>query len=134
VWPGPGVFLRLHPRFGPAGGEEEFGVHGFRYLIGNDVFQIVQPDLFYYGGMIRTMQVARMAGAAGLQITPHISGGGVPRVQDVPDERCQRHDGTGGEQGGTVRERGGRDQASDGSGLGVNIDPDYIKTHTPITG
>jgi len=46
-----------------AGGEEEFGVHAFRYLIGNEVFQIVQPDLSYYGGMIRTMQVARMAEA-----------------------------------------------------------------------
>jgi L-alanine-DL-glutamate epimerase-like enolase superfamily enzyme len=44
-----------------AGGEEEFGMHAFRYLIGNEVFQIVQPDLFYFGGMTRTMKVARMA-------------------------------------------------------------------------
>ena len=32
-----------------AGGEEEFGMHAFRYLIGNVVFQILQPDLFYFG-------------------------------------------------------------------------------------
>jgi L-alanine-DL-glutamate epimerase-like enolase superfamily enzyme len=37
-----------------AGGEEEFGMHAFRYLIGNEVFQILQPDLFYFGGMVRT--------------------------------------------------------------------------------
>lgn len=37
-----------------AGGEEEFGLHAFRYPIGNEVFQILQPDLFYIGGMIRT--------------------------------------------------------------------------------
>ncbi|CAN0315439.1 unnamed protein product, partial [Chrysoparadoxa australica] len=60
-----------------AGGEEEFGIHAFRYLIGNEVFQILQPDLFYFGGMVRTMQVANMVEAAGLQVTPHISGGGL---------------------------------------------------------
>ena len=60
-----------------AGGEEEFGMHAFRYLVGNEVFQILQPDMFYFGGMIRTMQVARMVEAAGLRVTPHISGGGL---------------------------------------------------------
>jgi L-alanine-DL-glutamate epimerase-like enolase superfamily enzyme len=60
-----------------AGGEEEFGMHAFRYLIGNEVFQIIQPDLFYFGGMVRTMKVARMTEAAGLLTTPHISGGGL---------------------------------------------------------
>ena len=63
-----------------AGGAEEFGVHAFRYLIGKEVFQTVQTDLFYYAGMIRAMQVARMAEVAGLQITPHISGGGLGYV------------------------------------------------------
>jgi L-alanine-DL-glutamate epimerase-like enolase superfamily enzyme len=52
-----------------AGGEEEFGMHTFRYLIGNEVFQILQPDVFYFGGMIRTMKVARMVQATGLRIT-----------------------------------------------------------------
>ena len=63
-----------------AGGAEEFGVHAFRYLFGKEVFQTVQPGLFYYIGMVRAMQVARMAEAAGLQITPHISGGGLGYV------------------------------------------------------
>ena len=40
----------------------------------------MQPDLFYYAGMIPTMQVARMAEVAGLQIAPHISGGGLGYV------------------------------------------------------
>ena len=63
-----------------AGGAEEFGIHTFRYLFGKEVFQTVQPGLFYYTGMVRAMQVARMAKAAGLQITPHISGGGLGYV------------------------------------------------------
>jgi L-alanine-DL-glutamate epimerase-like enolase superfamily enzyme len=36
---------------------------------------IVQPDLHYYGGMIRSTRVARMAAAAGMETTTHISGG-----------------------------------------------------------
>ena len=53
-----------------AGGEEEFGMHAFRYLIGNEVFQILQPDLFYFGGMIRCMKVARMAAAKVIRVDP----------------------------------------------------------------
>jgi L-alanine-DL-glutamate epimerase-like enolase superfamily enzyme len=32
---------------------------------------VVQPDVMYLGGMARTLQVARMAEAAGLPCTPH---------------------------------------------------------------
>lgn len=135
-----------------AGGEEEFGVHGFRYLIGNEVFQIVQPDLFYYGGMIRTMQVARMAEAAGLQITPHISGGGLGYVYmlqmvSVCPAAYQYHEfkmfHTRDANGTTVPVESkaepfesveGVITVPTGAGLGVNIDPDYIATHTPVTG
>ena len=133
-----------------AGGEEEFNVHAFRYLIGNEVFQIVQPDLFYYGGMIRTMTVARMAEAAGLQITPHISGGGLgyvymlqmvsvcPAAADYHEFKIfQTRDANGTPV--PVESKAGPFAGIDrvikvpiGSGLGVNIDPDYIKTHTSV--
>jgi L-alanine-DL-glutamate epimerase-like enolase superfamily enzyme len=36
---------------------------------------IVQPDLHYYGGMIRSLHVARMAALARMPTTVHISGG-----------------------------------------------------------
>ena len=42
-------------------------------MISNDVLQIVQPDLHYYGGFIRTTRVARMAEKANVPITVHIS-------------------------------------------------------------
>ena len=60
-----------------AGGEQEYSLHGFRWLIANDAVQIVQPDNYYFGGMIRCMQVARMAAAFGKSCTPHMSGGGL---------------------------------------------------------
>ncbi len=39
--------------------------------------QVVQPDIFYFGGMVRSMRVARMAAALGMTCTPHISGPGL---------------------------------------------------------
>ena len=56
-------------------GEQEYSEWRFRWCIANRVMDIVQPDLFYYGGLIRSMRVARMAGAAKLPTTVHISGG-----------------------------------------------------------
>ncbi len=58
-----------------AGGEQEFSLHGFRWLIANDGLEIVQPDVFYFGGMVRAMKVALMAKAFGKSCTPHMSGG-----------------------------------------------------------
>jgi L-alanine-DL-glutamate epimerase-like enolase superfamily enzyme len=131
-----------------AGGEEEFSQHLFRYLIGNEVFQIVQPDLFYYGGMIRTMQVARMAAVAGLQITPHISGGGLGYVYmlqmvSVCPAAAEYHEFKmfhTRDANGTVvpveskaepfESIDGVIKVPMGPGLGVSIDPDYINTHS----
>lgn len=56
-------------------GEQEYSDWRFRYTILNHVADIVQPDLFYYGGMVRSMRVARMADVAKLPTTPHLSDG-----------------------------------------------------------
>jgi len=60
-----------------AGGEQESSLWMFRWLIGHDAHQVVQPDIFYFGGMIRAMRVARMAAAKNIRCTPHISGSGL---------------------------------------------------------
>ncbi len=60
-----------------AGGEQEFSEYRFRWAIANRAVDIVQPDLHYYGGFIRSMRVARMAHAAGMLCTPHMSGAGL---------------------------------------------------------
>jgi L-alanine-DL-glutamate epimerase-like enolase superfamily enzyme len=56
-----------------SGGEQESSEYRFRKMIAGNVLQIVQPDLHYYGGFIRTTRVARMAEKAGIPITLHIS-------------------------------------------------------------
>jgi len=56
-------------------GEQEYSEWRFRWSIANRVCDIVQPDLFYYGGLIRSLRVARMARLAKMPTTAHISGG-----------------------------------------------------------
>ncbi|MGH9720152.1 MAG: enolase C-terminal domain-like protein, partial [Bryobacteraceae bacterium] len=58
-----------------AGGEQEYSDWRFRWMILNRGVDIVQPDLFYYGGMIRSIRVARMAALAKMPTTVHLSGG-----------------------------------------------------------
>lgn len=58
-----------------AGGEQEYSDWRFRWMIGNRGVDIVQPDLYYYGGMVRSVRVARMAARAKMPTTVHISGG-----------------------------------------------------------
>jgi L-alanine-DL-glutamate epimerase-like enolase superfamily enzyme len=60
-----------------AGGEQEFSMHRWQWMIANRGVDIVQPDLHYGGGFIRATQVARMAAAAGMKVVPHMSGGGL---------------------------------------------------------
>jgi L-alanine-DL-glutamate epimerase-like enolase superfamily enzyme len=56
-------------------GEQESSHWRFQEMIQRRVADIVQPDLYYYGGLIRSLRVARMAEAAGLPTTAHLSGG-----------------------------------------------------------
>jgi L-alanine-DL-glutamate epimerase-like enolase superfamily enzyme len=56
-------------------GEQESSHWRFQKMIRDGVADIVQPDLFYYGGLIRSIRVARMAESHGLPTTVHLSGG-----------------------------------------------------------
>ncbi len=58
-----------------AAGEQEYSDWRFQWTIANRGVDIVQPDLHYYGGMIRSIRVARMAALAKMSTTVHISGG-----------------------------------------------------------
>ena len=58
-----------------AGGEQEYSHWRFRWMILNRGVDIVQPDLYYYGGMVRSMRVARMAQLANIPTTTHLSSG-----------------------------------------------------------
>ena len=54
-----------------AGGEQDSSLPRFEWMIQERVIDLVQPDLAYNGGFIRCLRVAKIARAAGMQITPH---------------------------------------------------------------
>lgn len=58
-----------------AGGEQEYSQWRFKWAIENRAVDIVQPDLHYYGGLIRSIRVSRMAELLNIPTTVHISGG-----------------------------------------------------------
>ena len=57
-----------------AGGEEESSTRQFMWLMDKNVLSVVQPDLLFHGGLIRSIKIARMAQSIGIPCTPHISG------------------------------------------------------------
>jgi L-alanine-DL-glutamate epimerase-like enolase superfamily enzyme len=124
-------------------GEQEYGLHGFRWLVANDAVQIVQPDDYYFGGMIRSMKVARMAEAFGKSCTPHMSGGGLGFlymmhfVSALPNA-MPHHEfkglGTSVQfecKTSPLKVVDGRIRVPTGPGLGVDIDPAYVSKHQP---
>lgn len=53
------------------GGEQDCDLALWRFAIDMRAVDVVQPDICYLGGICRTLQVAKMAEAAGLPVTPH---------------------------------------------------------------
>lgn len=127
-----------------AGGEQEGSMHNFRWLIANDALDIVQPDIFYFGGMIRSMKVARMAHAVGKACVPHISGSGLGFlymmhfVGALPNAGpYHEFKGFNGEipmncTTSDLKIYDGQIKVPTGHGLGVDIDSAYLAKHTPI--
>jgi len=129
-----------------AGGEQEYSLHGFRWLIANDGLEIVQPDTYYFGGMIRSMKVALMAQAMGKDCTPHMSGGGlgylymIHFVSALPNALAH-HEFKGLNTNvefecktSPLSVVDGKIKVPTGPGFGVDIDPDFIKKHEVVRG
>ena len=53
------------------GGEQDCDLATWRHMIDRRAVDIIQPDVCYLGGMVRTMKVANMGAQAGLPCTPH---------------------------------------------------------------
>lgn len=127
-----------------AGGEQEPSLHMFRWLIANDALQIVQPDMFYFGGMIRSMKVARMAEAFGKQCTPHISGSGMGYLYMMHFVSAISNAGPYHEFKGfndelpfecktsALSSDDGIVNVPSGPGLGIEIDHGYIEKHVVV--
>jgi L-alanine-DL-glutamate epimerase-like enolase superfamily enzyme len=122
-----------------AGGEQESSLRRFKWMIDHKGVDVVQPDLFYFGGFVRSIRVARMAEAAGMACTPHMSGGGLGYLYVAHFASCVAN-------AGPFQEYKGEDDSlpvssntspltcvngmlkvPTGPGLGVTIDPAFVK-------
>lgn len=54
-----------------AGGEQDCEFSSWQLMFDRQAVDIAQPDVMYLGGLHRTLEVCRMAAAAGLPVTPH---------------------------------------------------------------
>jgi L-alanine-DL-glutamate epimerase-like enolase superfamily enzyme len=122
-----------------AGGEQEYSLHGFRWLIANDGLQIVQPDYFYFGGMIRAMRVSLMAKEYGKHCTPHMTGGdmgflymmhfvsALPNALPYHEFKGFKTDIVFNCPTSELNSVNGLVKVPTGPGLGIDIDPDFVK-------
>lgn len=128
-----------------AGGEQESSLRRFRSMIETGCVQIVQPDLLYFGGLLRSLRVARMAAAAGIECTPHMSGGGLGYLYIAHFASCVPNCGPHQEYKGEddtmpvacdtspLKSIDGMMKIPTGPGLGVTFDPDFLKAARPVS-
>lgn len=124
-----------------ANGEQDQSFVHFRWSLANDGLDIVQPDNYYFGGLIRSMKVARMAAAFGKTIVPHMSGGGLGFLYDIQFLSVVPNAGLHHEFKGLdtnvpfecptspLKVVKGKIKVPTGPGMGVNLDPEWVKKH-----
>jgi L-alanine-DL-glutamate epimerase-like enolase superfamily enzyme len=125
-----------------AGGEQEFSLWGFRWMIHHRAVSVVQPDLHYFGGYIRCMRVARMTAEAGLPCTLHMSGGlgyldALHFMSCIPNALpYQEYKGQSGIpvtcETSSLQPKDGVVRVPSGPGFGYTVDPDFVRKAVPV--
>jgi L-alanine-DL-glutamate epimerase-like enolase superfamily enzyme len=127
-----------------ANGEQDNSFYNFRWLIANNGLETLQPDNYYFGGYIRSMRVAMMAHAFGKTCTPHMSGGGLGYLYNIHLVSVLPNAGLHHEFKGLgtdvpfecptspLKVVNGKIKVPTGPGLGITIDPDFIRKHEEI--
>ncbi|MFB3829337.1 MAG: mandelate racemase/muconate lactonizing enzyme family protein [Bryobacteraceae bacterium] len=120
-------------------GEQDSSLWQFQWMIENRVMDIVQPDLNYCGGFVRAARVARMARQARMLITPHNTQTGAAAVNILQFASAMPNIGPYMEyphRGQPKAEswyrpnpviENGAVKVPSGPGLGLEIDPEYLK-------
>ncbi len=121
-----------------AGGEQEFSMRQFIWQMDHNVIDLVQPDIFYFGGLSRSIRIARAAESIGMTCTPHISGAGLGFLYAVLMAACIPNAGPYHEYKGVDQDlpaespgisfipQNGIIRVPSEAGIGVQIDPDFV--------
>jgi D-galactarolactone cycloisomerase len=125
-----------------AGGENNSGLHEFRWMMERGVYDILQPDSLVSGGITETRKIGALAEAFGKRVVPHHGGGGIGTIAHLhlaaawphapyvellhePPIGSYRHRFAIFQNPPTV-DATGHMSLPEGPGLGVEIDPDLI--------
>jgi len=117
-------------------------IERWRTMIELRVVDVLQPDICYLGGISRTLRVARMAEAAGMQITPHAANlsmvtlftmhllRAIPNAGKYLEFSIEGPDYYPWQQGlftsNPYRIDGGQATVTDTPGWGVDINPEWL--------
>jgi L-alanine-DL-glutamate epimerase-like enolase superfamily enzyme len=129
-----------------AGGEQDYDLKQWQRMIAMQSVDICQPDICYLGGLSRSLQVAKMAEAAGLGCVPHSSNrslvsvftlhmmGAIPNAGPYVEFSIEPQTTSGGFYMPHLEAIDGKVQIPDGPGWGVTIDPGWLaKTERMIS-
>ena len=124
------------------GGEQDWDLATWERMIAMRAVDVVQPDVMYMGGIARTLEVVRMAAAAGLPVTPHAANlslvtvctmhllGAIPNAGKYLELSIEGPDYYPWQEGlflgDPFRVEDGCVTIPDGPGWGVEIDPDWL--------
>lgn len=123
-----------------AAGEQDGSLWRFKWMMENGMMKIVQPDINYNGGLIRAIRVAKMAEKLGMTIVPHNTQTGMASVNILQFSSCVKNIGPHMEYPWRTSQRAdatyapnftikdGKIQIPTGPGMGIEIDPEYLKT------
>ena len=128
------------------GGEQDWDLATWARMIDERVVDIVQPDVMYMGGMVRTLEVARLAAEAGMPCTPHSANlslvtictmhllGAIPNAGNYLEFSIEGPDYYPWQQelflGDPFAVREGKVRIPSGPGWGVDINPRWLETAT----
>jgi L-alanine-DL-glutamate epimerase-like enolase superfamily enzyme len=125
-----------------AGGENNFGLHEFRWMLERGVYDILQPDSLLSGGITELRKIGALAEACGKSVVPHHGAGGIGTIAHLHLVACWPHApylellhdppiGSYQHRFAIFRDpptvdATGHISLPQGPGLGVEIDPDLI--------
>jgi L-alanine-DL-glutamate epimerase-like enolase superfamily enzyme len=121
-----------------AGGEQDYDLKQWERMIAMQAVDICQPDLCYVGGLSRTLQVAKMAQAAGLPCVPHSSNhslvmvftlhmmGAIANAGPHAEFSIEPQAASTGFYDPILEAKDGKVQIPEGPGWGVTIDPGWL--------
>ena len=125
-----------------AGGENNRGVHEYRWMLEQKVFDILQPDIMVADGVTGFREIAALAKAHNITVIPHHGGGNLgtiaqlhaiaswahaPWIEILHDPPVSAYtNGFGILSNPPVVDKEGYLNLPQGPGLGVTINPDLI--------